>query len=422
MTTALVVEPSGVVDLAADLAAVGIRVLGAATRSTLVREATLHAPDVVVCHEVSPDDALFEAYALLAETAPCPAVLFTHDPEAARIDRALRSGIQAYVINGYGLHRLRAVIHVAQSRFALEQQLRSDLADVTRRFDERKLVDRAKGILMRARQIPEEEAFAVLRAASMHSNRRVGQISKQVIAAAHYADAVNRAGKLRMHSQHLVKVWALALFDPGGAGSAARLAEAVARIEANIASLAKTLSKPTFGDLLEAVAGAWSELRAAASRPPTPAGLVEVDGLAERLLLQADQLTRQLETAGLVTTLHVINVSGRQRMLSQRHAKQALLGLLPDAAEAGRARAEMAKTAATFDAAMAHLKSVPLSTAEIRGLLAAAEAAWAANLEAAAQVKRGAGLRALDAASESLLALSEELTDRYERSMQVLMG
>ncbi len=103
MTSALVVEgsPPADIDLAADLAAAGVRVLGAAPRGDLVREAARTSPDVVVCHEVSPDETLFAAFALLAETAPCPVVVFTHDPEAAKIERALAAGIHAYVVNGY---------------------------------------------------------------------------------------------------------------------------------------------------------------------------------------------------------------------------------------------------------------------------------------------------------------------------------
>ena len=424
MTTALVVEgsPASVVDLAGDLAAVGIHVLGAAARGNLVREAAQHAPDVIVCHELSPDAALFDACALLAETAPRPVIVFANDPEAGKIERALKSGIHSYVVNGYALNRLRSVIHVAQQRFVHENRLRGELAEVTRRFDERKLVDRAKGILMRARQLSEEEAFGVLRAASMHSNRRVGQVSQQVIAAAHYADAVNRAGKLRMLSQRLVKAVALGLLPPAQIGDAARVSETAAQIEANIAALGKSLSLLTFGDLLDAVAGAWSRLQALLAPPLAADRLAALDAAAEQLLRHADQLTRQLETAGLVTTLHIINVSGRQRMLSQRHAKQALLALLlqGDAAEA--ARADLAQTATTFEQAMAHLNDVPLSTTEIRALLGDAAATWSHVAKAARQVRAGAPARALDAASETLLGIFDQLTDRYERSMQVLMG
>jgi len=424
MTTALVVDgsPPAVVDLFADLAAAGVRVVAATTRGDLVREVSRTGPDVVVCHDVSPDETLFAAFALLAETAPCPVVVFTHDPEAAKIERALAAGIHAYVVNGYSAQRLRAVIQLARSRFAHDSALRAELADVTRRFDERRLVDRAKGILMRARQVSEEEAFAVLRAASMHSNQRVGQVSRQVIAAAHYADAVNRAGKLRMLSQRLVKACALRVLDRGGAGHAEQIDDTTRQIDANIAALARSVSKPTFGDLLDAVAAAWSEMQALAAPALTAGGLAALDGAAEQLLAQADKLTRGLETAGLVTTLHVINVSGRQRMLSQRYAKEALLGLVLEGDDARAARAGLARTAETFEQVLAHLRAIPLSTGEIRTLLDDAERIWRDVAAAARRVGEASGARALDASSDALLAIFEQLTDRYERSMQVLMG
>ena len=424
MTSALVVEgsPPADVDLAADLAAAGVRVLGATPRGDLVREAVRTSPDVIVCHEVSPDETLFAAFALLAETAPCPVVVFTHDPEAAKIERALAAGIHSYVVNGYSAERLRAVLQVARSRFEQERRVRAELVEVTRRFDERKLVDRAKGILMRARQVSEEEAFAVLRAASMHSNQRVGQVSRQVIAAAHYADAVNRAGKLRMLSQRLVKACALRVLDRAGTAHADQVDDATRQIDASIAALAKSVSKPTFGDLLDAVSTAWAEVQALAAPALAAGGLAALDAAAERLLLQAERLTRGLETAGLVTTLHVINVSGRQRMLSQRYAKEALLGLVLEGDAARAARAELARTAETFEQSLAHLRTIPLCTGEIRALLDDAERVWQEVAATGRQVGQASGARSLDAASDALLALFEQLTDRYERSMQVLMG
>ncbi len=424
MKSALVVDSvsPGVPDLAADLVAVGIEVLGTSSRGNLVREAIRLAPQSVVCHELSVDDALFEACALLASTAPCAVVVFTSDPDAAKIERALRCGIHAYVINGYGLHRLRSTMHLADARFQHERALHAELAEVNQRLDERKLVDRAKGILMRARQVSEEEAFRVLRTASMHSNRRVGQVSQQVIAAAHYADAVNRAGKLRMLAQRLVKCSALRLLEAPSGASAQQLDDSVVQIDGSIAALGKSLSKATFGDLLDAVEAAWPLLRARVAAPMAPAQLVELDQLAEHLLAQAEQLTRHLETAGLVTTLHVINVSGRQRMWSQRFAKQALLGLLLAGEPARLAREELDASAAAFEQAMDYLKTIPLSTRDIRETLAEAQQAWATLVQASRQVRTAEGQRALSESSEALLALFERLTDQYEHSMQVLMG
>jgi two-component system, response regulator PdtaR len=408
--------------LAADFEAAGIHVIGAVQRNNLVQEVVRLVPDLVVCHETSPDDALFELAALLLATRPTPVLLFCTDPDADKMARALSAGVNAYVVNGYAVNRLRSLVHLALARFAHERQLREALADVSGRFEERKLVDRAKGILMRARQLSEDEAFKVLRIASMHSNQRVGQVSQQVIAAAGFAEAVNRAGQLRMLSQRLVKLYALRAIDNAHALHGELLAQSAQRVDANLAALAKSLSKPTYGDLLDAVLAPWTPLKAALAQPVDRAHLAEVNALAEQVLLHADRLVNNLETSGLATSLHVINVSGRQRMLSQRLAKEALLGVLAKGDAAVAARAEAQQTSAAFEEALAHLNSAPLSSREIRESLAAAGAAWTAMEKALTQVQTLAGQRAVGEASEALLAVFEQLTERYERSMQMLMG
>jgi len=419
MISCLVLTPStpDAPALASDLEAAGIHVLGAVERGKLVQDAVRLAPDVVVAHDASPDVALFDAVALLQATSPRPLMLFTADPDAEKMARALDCGVHVYVVNGYAPARLRSLIHLAQARFAHEQQLRRQLADVSSRFEERKLVDRAKGILMRARQLSEEEAFRVLRAASMQSNQRVGQVSQQLIAAAGLAEAVNRAGQFRMLSQRIVKLHALQ--------SAELLAQSCDRVDANLATLGKSLSKATWGDLLDAVAEPWAQLRAALAAPAAPADaarLAEVDALAERMLLTADRLVNALEATGAATRLHVINVCGRQRMLSQRWAKQALLSVLLRGEAAGAASAEADKASAEFEEALAHLNAVPLTSREIRESLDEAGRLGAAMTKARARVKTAEGQKALGEVSEALLALFEQLTERYERSMQMLMG
>src|SRR5207244_11174693 len=112
----------------------------------------------------SPDDALFELAAALFAARPTPLLLFCGDADAGKMARALECGISAYVVNGYAPNRLRPLTHLALARFAHERQLREALADVTHRFEERNLVDRAKGILMRARHVSEDEAFKIGRA------------------------------------------------------------------------------------------------------------------------------------------------------------------------------------------------------------------------------------------------------------------
>ena len=424
MISCLVVQSDSPVAaaLVADLESVGIHVIGAVQRGNLVREAVRLAPDLVVIHEISVDAALFDSAALLLATAPRPVVVFTSDPDVDKMAHALEVGIHAYEVNGYDVQRLRAVLHLAQLRFAREQKLREALADVSHRFEERKLVDRAKGILMRARQVSEDEAFRVLRAASMHSNQRVGQVSQQLIAAAGHAEALNRAGQLRMLSQRLVKLYALRVAATEPAETGALLTESIRHVDANLALLSKNLSTPTYGDLIDAVLAPWARLKAALGAAPGVATLTEVDALAEHVLQHADRLVSNLESGALTGSLHVINVAGRQRMLSQRVAKQALLATLLSGDAATAARREGDQARAAFEQAMGYLGSVPLSTREIAESLDAAERTWMTMTQALAQAPGAAGRQALLEASEALLALFEQLTERYERSMQILMG
>jgi len=423
MISSLLLAPSmpGAPAVSSDLEGVGIHVIGAAQRSNLVQEAARLQPDVVILHEPTLDDALLTLIASLQATAPRPLLLFTGDPDVDRMKRALEAGVHAYVVNGYAPARLRSLAHLAQARFAHEQALRAQLADVSHRFEERKLVDRAKGILMRARQLSEDEAFRLLRVASMHSNQRVGQVSQQVIDAAHFAEAVNRAGQLRMLSQRLIKLYALQA-AAGQATPRDELVESSRRVDANLSSLGKALSKATYGDLIESVAAPWSTLRELLAANVARERLGEADALAESMLARADRLVNALEASAVATSLHVINVSGRQRMLSQRVAKQALLGVLlsGEAAAGAAAEAEVAKK--EFEQALAYLNAAPLATREIRESLDEAGRTWAAMAKALTRVGAADGQRALGETSEALLALFEQLTERYEHSMQMLMG
>ena len=348
--------------------------------------------------------------------------MFTADPDADKIEQAARSGVHAYVVNGYGRGRLRAVVHLAQARFRHEQELRGELSDLSQRFAERKLVDRAKGILMGARQLREEEAYSALRNAAMRTKRRIGQVSRQVIDGARYAEAVNRAGQLRMLSQRLVKLYALAATRTRAAETAALFAESVGQVDAILAILGRSLSKPTFGDLLAGVVRPWGELRRALVLPADAAKLWGIDALAEDLLDGAELLTTNLEIAGYATALHVINVSGRQRMLSQRLAKQALLaGLLPGSAAAAAARAGLVETATAIGASLEYLSQLPLSNATISGELDAAAGEWARLQVAVRDAGSPAGREALAGVSEVLLATLERLTDQLERGIQAMV-
>jgi AmiR/NasT family two-component response regulator len=414
--------------LALGLQAAGLPVLGVAACHMLVREVVRLAPSGVVLLAARLDVPLQAALALLAASAPRPVLVVGAAAAPVDVPGLIDARVMAWLPGPCHAPALSAAFALAMPRFEREQQQGAALAAAEARLDERKWVDRAKGVLMHHQRLSEDDAFTLLRTASMQANLRVGEVSRGLIEAAQAADAVNRAGQLRMLSQRYVLALALRAMprprpdDP--------LAETVQRLQANLDHLAVLLPGGPAAALLAATAEAWQGLRAlgmpdATGRAAAAAALLaRADELAELLLAQADALTGALEASSGRRNLRLINLCGRQRMLSQRLAKQALLaGLLPEAAE--RHAAAAAQTVREFETALLALEQAPLATEAIRAALAQARGQWQRLLDG---LRRAGGHDAalgramLARESEALLGSFEQLTSLYEHSMQVLLG
>lgn len=422
MTTVLLLSTPdpGAPPLASDFAAAGFVVCGEGDCAHLVRDTLRLAPDVLVCWAPRPSPELLQSVATLQAQQAVPVLFFTQDAGVESMERALAAGVHAWVVQGYEAKRVRALVHLAQAREQHERQLRSQVADLGDKLDERKWLDKAKGVLMRAQKVTEEEAFRLLRTASMQANRKVGQVSRQVIDAARVADATNRAGQQRMLSQRLVKLYALACSRTEGAAAAVLMKESVQRVEDNLAALEAELSAASYGDLLGAARAGWKELRALLDAPPRAAELAQLDAKADAVLAQADALVLALESSGLAPQVHVVNVAGRQRMLSQRMAKLALLQ--PGAPDGKAIELELLHTAAEFEQGLANLVQAPLTTPEIRAMLEQGREAWQQLSAAVPGAGQAAGRLKVAAASEELLEVFDRLTRAYQDSMAVLLG
>ena len=140
-----------------------------------------HRPDVVLIHTDSPSRDVLEQLAAVSASAPRPVVMFTGDGDELTIRAALRAGVSAYIVDGLAPARLEPIMRVAIERFEAEQSLRAELEETKLRLAERKLVERAKGILMKHRSLSEDEAFAALRSLAMQRGVRLGEAAQQVI-------------------------------------------------------------------------------------------------------------------------------------------------------------------------------------------------------------------------------------------------
>jgi AmiR/NasT family two-component response regulator len=419
MTSALVLSSAGpnAPALTDDLLAVGIEATLMPERTTLVQAAIEIAPDLIICFDPAPTPALFGQFSAVWTSAPRPVAMFTTDPDAEKIALAMRSGIHAYVVAGYGKHRLRSVIHLAQARFREDSQLRKELSDVQRRFDERKLLDRAKGILMGARNLREEEAYRALRSAAMATKQRIGELAQMVIDSAHYAEAVNRAGQLRMLSQRLVKLYALKCAGVSPAETERLFRDTDTQIETVLATLGRNLSHPTFGDLLASLSAPWTRLRALAGDGGRLDSLERVDALAEEMLDHSERLTANLEVPAFANALHAINVAGRQRMLSQRLAKQAvMLALLPRLQPGLLAMHD--GTARELEDGLVFLRALPLTNAEITREMEATAEIWQQFKAALSMRDAAEGRERIATSSEQLLGCFDRITDQLERAIQ----
>lgn len=410
--------------LAQRLHAAGWRIAGALSCGNLVREAVRLAPEAVVVEADGAEPGLFDALLLLQAARALPVLLCSARLGEAQAARAAEAGVLQCLPAPCEPDALRPALSLARALFTQRQALRRELDGAQSRLEERKWIDRAKGRLMSAQQLSEQDAFALLRTASMQANLRVGEVSRAVIEAAEAAEAVNRAGQLRMLSQRIVKALALDLAGVERGAAADWLQDSMSRIQANIDQLAAHELQDSLHPLRAGALAAWQQLqsRMALNGPADLAMLAAVDADAQRLLDDAQRFTDGLQAASGRRNLQIVNLSGRQRMLSQRLAKQALLaGLLPAAEGQAQAVAALASVA-DFDAALGQLERAPLTSEEIRELLAIARGQWQRMLGAVRDSSARDNRVLLARESEALLTSFERLTSLYERSIQMLMG
>ena len=149
----------------------------------LARRIAERNPDLVLIDAGNPSRDVLED--LTTATAPMqrPVAMFVDQSDAATTKAAIEAGMSAYVVDGLRAERLKPILDAAMARFHMMQRMRVELTETRRALEERKVIDRAKGILMRNRGIGEEEAYGLLRKAAMDQGKRLVDLAQALVMA-----------------------------------------------------------------------------------------------------------------------------------------------------------------------------------------------------------------------------------------------
>lgn len=141
-------------------------------------------PDVIIIDTHSPDRDTIEHLCVISQDTPRPIVMFSADGNTEKIREAVRAGVSAYVVDGLAAQRVQPILDVAIARFEALQSLRNELEDTQSQLADRKRIDRAKGILMKQKNLSEEDAYKWLRKMAMNENLKLAEVADQVVRAA----------------------------------------------------------------------------------------------------------------------------------------------------------------------------------------------------------------------------------------------
>jgi response regulator NasT len=141
-------------------------------------------PDVIFIDLENPNRDMLENMFQLSRAVKRPIAMFVDRSDQAAIEAAVDAGVSAYVVDGLKRERVKPILDMAISRFNAFSRMTRELEEARSELENRKLIDRAKGILMSTRGLSEADAYALLRKTAMNQNRKISEIAESLITAA----------------------------------------------------------------------------------------------------------------------------------------------------------------------------------------------------------------------------------------------
>lgn len=153
------------------------------TRNLLARVYAMD-PDVILIDLESPSRDELEQMFQVSRAVKRPIAMFVDQSDAASIQASVDAGVSAYIVGNLQKDRIKAILDLCISRFNAFSRLQGELEEAKDALAERKVIDRAKGVLMKAKKLSEEEAYSLLRKTAMNEKKKIAEIAQSVITAA----------------------------------------------------------------------------------------------------------------------------------------------------------------------------------------------------------------------------------------------
>lgn len=141
-------------------------------------------PDVILIDLENPSRDVLEQMFQMSRAVKRPVAMFVDQSDSASIQAAVDAGVSAYIVDGLKKERITGILDLCISRFNAFARLQSELDTAKGALAERKIIDRAKGVLMKAKSLSEEDAYALLRKTAMNENKKIVDIAQSVLTAA----------------------------------------------------------------------------------------------------------------------------------------------------------------------------------------------------------------------------------------------
>ena len=141
-------------------------------------------PDVILIDLENPSRDELEQMFQVSRAVKRPIAMFVDQSDTASIQASVDAGVSAYIVGNLQKERIKTILDLTISRFNAFARLQAELDRAKSALEERKVIDRAKGILMKAKNLTEEQAYALLRKTAMNENKKIAEVAQSVITAA----------------------------------------------------------------------------------------------------------------------------------------------------------------------------------------------------------------------------------------------